>query len=167
MKITIRTPTEDDIQYLAANMRQCDIDEILATHGQTPIDAIRQSIANSPADFVYAAHVDGVLACMGGAAVDSLLSDTCRPWLLGTTSLRRYNKSFTRGGRRVVRMMLNRWRILTNIVDARNAVSIRWLGALGFVFGEPYQNERGYTVMRFHHEKCFFDRQRRRITDCV
>ena len=59
------------------------------------------------------------------------------PWLLGSESVTRYGRPFLRRNRAYLREMLREFPVLRNVVDARNAVSIRWLGWLGFTLGTP------------------------------
>ena len=150
MEVEFRTPTEQDIRFLSANMSASDIAELDLIFGMTPEQGIRMSIANSSKYFICAAVVDGRVVCIFGAAYSLLLSDTAFCWLLSTMELRRYFKRLLKETRKIFNMMLEHWPILTNIVDARNKGTIAWLKMLGAEFNEPPFKIKGRDVFRFY-----------------
>jgi hypothetical protein len=142
-------PSAKDAQYLADNMRQCDIDELKAVSDYTPIEAVLKSIRQSQNEFLYAVYADEKLLCICGCAENSLLSSEARPWLLATNDMAKYNWYLTPTAKEGVRMMLLRWPKLANIVDIRNRISIRWLKSIGFEMTETLEIKPGYPVKRF------------------
>ena len=141
--IKMRFPNERDIIDLAEYMRQADIDELEAVCDLSPLDAVRASVRLSDPNFLFAAHADGRLLCIGGVSVEGA------PWLLATDLMFRYSKRLTRDARRGVRMMLEKYPILSNVVDARHARAIRWLEAIGFEMKEMLEIKPGFAVLRF------------------
>jgi hypothetical protein len=83
---------------------------------------------------------DGRVVCMFGVAPVNLLGDTGVPWLLGSDDIERHAVTFLRGSKRYIAEMSRDYRLLTNYVDARNTLSIRWLKWLRFdiLAAEPY-----------------------------
>lgn len=141
-----RAPTADDVEYLAANIRKADADEVLAWSGRSNIAAIlHESIATSP--LCVAVEKRSQLLCIGGAAYRHLLSSTGVPWMLGTHALSSENRLFVLHGRRCVEELLTRFDRLENYVDAHNRKSIRWLRRMGFVVYDPAPN--GYAGALF------------------
>lgn len=148
-KITMRLPSQADVAYLANHLRQSDIDELAVTTNLSPLAAIQLSVNQSDPQFLFAAFADDALLCIGGCSAPSLLSDIGVPWLLGTDHLQRHTKRLTTDAIRGVRMMLEKYSILTNVVDARHTASIRWLDAIGFRFKDAIEIVPGYPVIRF------------------
>jgi hypothetical protein len=133
--LTFTTPTEADLDELAANMRPEDRDEIVASDGPD----VRKTLAVALGWSVNALAVrskDGLL-CVFGTAAPSLLGDEAAPWMLGTDILARHPRTLTRVARRYIEEMLGVFPVLVNHVDTRNTASIRLLAWLGFTFDEP------------------------------
>lgn len=142
-----RKPTDEDVDYLALNIRQADRDEVLAWSGRSNIaDVLRESIAASPLCVSVEKH--GRLLCIGGAAYRSLLSSTGEPWMLGVDELLCEGRLFVSHGRRCVQALLTRFDRLENYVDARNVKSIRWLKRIGFIVHDPVPC--GHAGLPFH-----------------
>lgn len=131
-KYVFRAPTQADIALLAVNMRQSDIAEIQAA-GDTRnlFDVVADGVADSA--LCVAVECDGELLCIGGAAGWSLLSSSAVAWMLCTKAIEKHNRLFLLHGRDCVRVLLLRYAVLENYVDARNVKSIRWLRRMGFV----------------------------------
>jgi hypothetical protein len=89
-----------------------------------------ETYRNSPMRMV--AEVDGVVVAMFGVAAQSLLSDVGHPWMFGTPEMERHSRSLIREARPYIAEMKAMYPRLTNIVDARNHKSIRWLKKCGF-----------------------------------
>lgn len=144
VNITRRLPTEQDIINLSENMRQSDIDELNAVTDQSVICSVRASVLNSHEDFLWAYHVDGVLVLIYGCTRSG------SPWMLGTNELNKHIKELTIRTRVVVRKMLKRWPVLSNVIDVRQEMTIRWLELVGFTFDqEAFEIKPGFPVIRF------------------
>lgn len=136
VEYTFRKPTERDIEYLSANMRQADVEEMLAAgDARTPLEALSQSVKES--SLCVAVEHNGALLCVGGAASRSLLSGNGIPWMLCAQDIERHSKLFLLHGAQCISVLLLRYAMLENYVDANNVKSIRWLKKMGFTIHKP------------------------------
>lgn len=131
--VEIRPATMDDARRLV--LRRADREEIDALTGRDPQAMLAESVARSAS--AWAGRADGALVCLFGVVPVSLTGVTGIPWLLGSDAVAAYGRPFLRRNRAYVRAMLRDFPVLANVVDARNAVSIRWLRWLGFTLGTP------------------------------
>jgi hypothetical protein len=131
--VEIRPATAADA--LALVLRKADRDEVEALTGRDPREALVASVERSAS--AWAGVADGELVCLFGVVPVSLVGVTGIPWLLGSEFVMRYGRPFLRRNRAWLREMLREFPVLRNVVDARNTVSIRWLGWLGFTLGAP------------------------------
>lgn len=150
-KISCRPALEDDAIAISRRMRRADMAEVWAQAGLDPLEGIRLSMAVSKRTIV--GLVNGRHACIFGIASRSLLSDCGVPWLLGTKLIERHQLGFLRRCGPMLEELAAGFGRLENYVDARNAVSIKWLGWLGFTIEapEPY-GPFGLPFRRFHKE---------------
>lgn len=133
----IRKSTEDDVLFIAANMRKADADEVWALDRSTPLEALRVSYLGTRVPAARTATADGVPFCMFGVAGGSLLSGDGKPWMLSTGNLPLHSRKFLRGSIEVAAGFLESYSFLRNYVDARNTVAIRWLQWVGFLVYYP------------------------------
>jgi RimJ/RimL family protein N-acetyltransferase len=131
--IEIRPATFRDALTLV--MRKADREEVEALSGRDPREVLVESVERSAS--AWAGLADGKLVCLFGVVPMSLVGVTGIPWLLGSDDVCTYGRAFLRRNRAYVHAMLAEYPVLTNVVDARNDVSIRWLRWLGFRLGEP------------------------------
>jgi hypothetical protein len=125
--------SEEVILDVAARMRRADADEVFASSGNTPLEALRQSVAMS--DPAHVITYQGRPLAIGGLVlVDSLRG--C-PWQLCTEDSVRHGKGILRLGRQGLNHWLTRRPVLFNFADARNHESLTWLRWLGFTLGDP------------------------------
>lgn len=143
--------TSAAVEHVAANMRQADIDEFKASHGNISARAILlNSLAASPDPYVIAAP-DGSgepVALIGTIPPALLGKPTATPWMLGTGRITEFARNFVVGGRDYVLDMLERYGQLENHVDERNVVSANWLRAIGFTLEDPAPY--GVAKLPFH-----------------
>lgn len=146
-KYTLRDATLDDAHRMAPLMRQVDIDEIKASHGHEPLEALIKAVQSS--DVCRTWLVDGEPACMLGVNRHTLMGDTAFVWLLGTDKLQQHQIHFLRGCKGEMDHISKGLTRLENWCDARNKVTLRWLKWFGFTIEEakPY----GIYEMLFHH----------------
>lgn len=148
-KLTFRAPTDEDVAELAAKLRRSDRREIaLLAPGRSGLDVLRQSVAVSDPGMLFSVFADGELMCIFGCSGYSLMSRVGVPWMMGTDVITRNGKSVTREAIRLSRIMLERWPILVNIIDAGNVRTIAWLKRVGFRFFGPFPHGDG-MVYRF------------------
>lgn len=147
MLVEIREATVDDIPALAAGMRQADRDEVEASHGHNAEEALTSSFAWSSR--AWTGLINGEPVCMFGVGPISVLAGRGAPWMLGTTLVERWPRTFLRRCRPCVAAMLAVYPWLENYVDERNTLSQKWLAWLGFTLAaEPVTLTNG---ARFRH----------------
>ncbi len=134
------------IRSIADRMRQTDCDEVLATSNASPLGSLMQSFKSS--DYVWTGLIDGNPEVMFGARYLNVLTNVGCPWLLGTDAINENSALFLRSSVWWRDQLLARYAVLRNVVDCRNAVSIRWLGWLGFEFSKPF-TFNGHDFMVF------------------
>lgn len=144
--VVIRPSQFCDLKPLS-ELREADREEILAS-GRDPIEALKESYAASQ-PHVFTIFVDGEAAGIFGAAE----TDGCGhgvPWMLGTDRLKLIPRELVVEGRRWIEYLNAIFPFLSNYVDERNEVSIRWLKLMGFDFtGPDFTFPSGVTFRRF------------------
>ena len=138
--ITMLPATEDDARELAPLLRPEDRAEVLAL-GLDPVDGLLQSLAGAREAWTW--RDDDRIICMAGVSPLSLIGSTGVPWLLGSPLVAAHRRAFLVETRRMVAHWLILFPVLRNVVDARHAAAIRWLGWLGFIIGEPFPLAKG------------------------
>ncbi len=137
----LRPLKEGDTRYVADNLRQADIDEVVAAYGPiaTPRGVIEASVVATPDPCTITSPCgSGEPVAIIGTTPGTLLGgEPASPWMLGTEKIMNFPRPFVVGGRGYVRAMLERYDILANYVDVRNIVSVRWLKAIGFKLDDP------------------------------
>jgi hypothetical protein len=133
LNVEVCAPLERDLLLIAANMRAADRDEVWASSHVEPEQALRRSLTHST--HAWVGRVDDEPVIMFGVGMVSLLGGIGAPWLLGTDGVQRYSRTFLRLSRGWLTEMRAAYPVLVNYVDARNALSIRWLRWLGFQIG--------------------------------
>lgn len=125
----------DHIPGILANVRQADIDELDASHGTTPGEAMRMGIEISLV--AWTGFVDGEPICMFGVSPISAISGVGCPWMIGTNLIDKHWLGFLRRCKPVVDAMFSLCPRLINYVDVRNKKAMLWLKWLGFTFDPP------------------------------
>ena len=136
------------IDLLADDMCQADIDEVFASNGVSPKDAVTHSVLNSDRLVCY---FDGEqLLAIGGIGINPNGSGS--PWLLSTTYLstwkRKNLRTFLKCSRSWIEHMNEEYLHLENYVDKRNKESQTWLKHLGFYFPKTIP-DYGYLKIPF------------------
>jgi hypothetical protein len=115
---------------LSANMRQSDIDEVQASSTLSPREALRASLALSTHAYCVESDTVGPVAMFGAAPHP--LPGVGVVWMLGTDGIRQEGYSIAKATRRYFDELNAAYWMLWNFIDARNAVSMRWLRWGGF-----------------------------------
>jgi len=126
--------TEAHARDMAPRLRAADVRELDAL-GIDATWALASGVAASREPVT--AMVEGRPAVMFGIAEGSILTGMGRPWLLGTDAVVGRDVAMARESRRWLERMAVGFRLLSNVVDARNVRAIRWLRWLGFELHEP------------------------------
>lgn len=128
--------TREHIEQLAKSMRPEDMEEVLASGGFDPLDALERSVAVS--ELVRTAVFDGEVAAiwgvMPGAPPVTALGGSAVgiPWALTGRAVNRRPKAFLRYSRLAVDEMLEHYELLAQFVDGRYDAALRWAAWLGF-----------------------------------
>lgn len=146
MKITVLRAELEHIGPIAERVRPADRAEIYACCSLPPYEALVRSYAVS--DHSWTALFDGEPACMFGVTHASLITDTGRPWMIGTELLDQHQLSFLRACKPFMVNIERQYARLENYVDVRNTRAVRWLKWLGFEVGSP--EAYGYLKLPFH-----------------
>lgn len=146
----IKDAAPKHIPAIAAAMREVDRREVWASHGHTPEEALRTSLAASV--LAWTCFVRGVPAFMWGVAVDAEHCATGRPWLLGTDAINAVGRQFLKQSRAYIETMQEPFERLENIVHADNTLSLRWLRWCGFIIGRETVERGGERFFPFWKE---------------
>lgn len=127
--------TEEDIAQVSRDIRRADVLEFYASSCSNADDVARKGLKHSK--WAYAAKVDGLTVCIFGLG-DGGITGIGVPWLIGTNALDRYPLLLLKASRPALEVMKQSgFKMLSNYVDERNVVAIRWLKWLGFTIDEP------------------------------
>lgn len=144
-EIITRPTVSGDAALLAANLREADRAELVASGFDEALYPIEQSVARSL--LCWTTTVDGEVACIVGATWSG--ENTGAPWMLGTPLVERHARVLMRETPRYIALMLLAFPTLRNYVHAENKTSVRWLRRLGFALAEP--QPYGPRGALFHH----------------
>jgi len=146
MSVRFVRPNDDLIQYVADNMRDADRIEVAASHGYSPIVALRFGVERSKLCSV--ALINDVPCAVFGLVVENIATGLGVPWLLGTDLIFKHKREFIKHTRVGVDEMLELCPRLENMVHCENLKSIRWLVSMGFTMSDP-EHVNGELFMRF------------------
>lgn len=131
MKGYVRPSTQDDVDYLANNLRPEDREEVLASHGSTQ-DVLQLGFNES--DECWTIVVTNTEEIAGMYGVGTLDNGVGVPWLLTAPALEKVYMPFLRQSKQWVKEINKKYPVLTNAVDEDYKVSIKWLQFVGFTF---------------------------------
>lgn len=85
-----------------------------------------------------AAYIGGEIVGIFGVSAQGVLSSTGCPWMLATPLIERHDvkREFIAGSRVALGWLAQDFARLWNVVSVENRAAIRWLGWLGFAFGD-------------------------------
>lgn len=135
MKVEIIQARVSHIPHIASRIRPADEVELWDFACVTPDQAMYYGL--NQARMALTGFIDGEPVCMMGCNTVSAVSGIGRPWLIGTTLIDKYSKTFLRRCRPVVEEMSSDYKRLENYIDVRNVKAIAWLSWLGFEMGDP------------------------------
>lgn len=126
----IRQAVDEDVYYLAANLRSEDKDEIKASSGLEPDVGLAMAIKMGA---WVGVHDAGPWVIWGNFAIDGLLSTV---WCLATNQLKDHRSAFIRVSKAWLDSL--EYAELNCFTDSRNREHHRWLKSMGFKrHGEP------------------------------
>lgn len=152
MKVEFRPATESDaIAFDAVGFREADAREARRL-GFAPGELLLRSVRDSAVS--VAGLADGEVQSIFGVSDAGLLGGIGIVWMVAHAFVERVPLAFLRHCRRFLRVFLEYYPRLENIVDAENAVTIGWLKHMGFVVetDRAVVTPLGYPFHRFWME---------------
>jgi hypothetical protein len=128
---TARPTKPEDILILAPKLRKEDVAEILAVTGNDPQTELQNSLMYSEECWTIE-HEGLIIGMFGVAPIHGSTGGAIR--LLASDELPKIRWEFLKKTRPWVAYFLTKYPLLTNIVDSRNEVHIKWLKWAGFTF---------------------------------
>ncbi len=148
MAVKLRLCEAGDIEYIAANMRAVDAEEIRLAGNHDPLECLTKGASHSV--YCRVIEINGRPAAILGLVPLDNVNGRGICWLLGTDDIERHAKAFCELCRQELAAMMKRAERVENFVWAENRVSIRWLKWLGFEF-EHQEIVWGPEKARFLH----------------
>lgn len=150
MKLDVVQAKLDDVEELAANLRPEDRAELEHASQMPARDVLLDGYGQSMQ--VNAVRLHGRCVALGGAVPD-IRRRVAAPWLAASPEL--VQEAPVEFCRRIAREgwiedSAKGFPVLTNIVDGRNQVHIRWLKWAGFNFHEYPRIINGVPFWRFY-----------------
>lgn len=146
MEWTVRRATEEDIPYLAENLRNEDIREVFAASGNTVEVSLNEAFKQPNIGIWVGVYQDNPEIIFG--VTHSACPDTGFPWMLCTDKLKESPREFITKCKKWVQGFSLQFPTLVNFVYAENDLHIKWLKWCGFEFIELHQ-EFGYSKEPF------------------
>jgi hypothetical protein len=132
--ITIYPTMPEDVRPIALNLRQADCDEIQAGSGKSPLQCLSDSVDCSIEVYTIF-ETKTMLPCgIFGIAPSDHAPFAAQIWCMGTDKLSFVGVGFLKESVAYVNKFQKQYPVLTNVVDCRNAVHIRYLEWLKFKF---------------------------------
>ena len=154
-KVKIVDSCWSDVTIVSDYLRKADRDEIAASHGVTPLQALEQGFAKS--EYCRTVVYKGQPIAMFGIVPDPD-GTTSAIWFLGTDTVDQLHYCFGRMSKKLVAEFLDIYPYLHNYVDARNTKTIGWLKWCGAELEEPAPY--GVQNLMFRH---FIFRRKARV----
>lgn len=136
----------EDVLDLALRLRQEHVDEVLASGGYNPREAIEKCMG-APGERSCLVDARGRVEAIFGAA-PTAVPGVAIVWLLSSKDVHVYRQALVETAPRVIDYFLEEFTMLTNFVDARFEASLRWAKAMGFRVDPP--RPFGPLGMPFH-----------------
>lgn len=131
MKGYVRQSTQEDVDYLADNLRPEDAIEVLSSHGSIK-EALQIGLDESEECWTFVVtDTEEVAGMFGVAKYDN---DMAVIWLLSSPHITKIWMPFLRRSREWVKELNKKYPVLTNACDAEYTLAINWLRFLGFTF---------------------------------
>jgi len=130
--IHVRLAEDSDADALAPRLRAADRREIEAALGMDQTVVLRHGVRAS--DPCHAVVVGGAVVALFGVVPSARSPEIGSVWLLASEAFAAHAFFIVRSSKVWIPKLHERYRVLTNFVDARNEVHIRWLRWCGFVF---------------------------------
>jgi hypothetical protein len=151
VRVSLVPGTLAHAQALGPLLREGDVEEGRAL-GLEPQEALLASFRGS--EVSWASLFDGEVAALCGVVPyrRTALGDSGEGllWALSGRAVDRHPKAYLRASRAVLDALLERYSLLTNVIDARYTGALRWARWLGCEVGPPQPfGPRGAPFCRF------------------
>lgn len=143
----LRPTSVNDVTYLAPRLRKADYNECLAATGREPLCVLLDGLRLGDQTFTMVAPT-GVPVGMVGVG-KSIIPDAGVIWLCATPDIEKYQITFLRNSKAVLKQLQQDYLALHNCVDARNELHIKWLKWMGFTFIKKHERW-GFEQRPFH-----------------
>jgi hypothetical protein len=127
-----------DASHVAANLRAADRAELAAITRIAPLRLIEDGILESSRAYTVWIKESGDPCAIFGVR-DSGHPGLGIVWMLGTDDLFRIAHKFLRGSRSWIKVLQHDFKVIFNVIDARQDVYIKWLRWLGFKFVQDFE----------------------------
>ncbi len=154
-KVSYRQATKSDCVKLAPLLRDVDKRELHALYGAelNSCTVLEESLKNSL--YCFSGFCDGEIIGMFGIG-GNVLSGNGIIWLLSSDKIKKFNRELLTQSKQFIAYSLNIYTSLSNIIDCRNKINIRFLKHLGFQFSEKiiYNHQEFYpfSIKRGEHK---------------
>ena len=146
------TPKFQDIIDIVKRMRIEDRRELAEVHGVTSAIGTILAVEASREKEVYIGFNKDTPEIIFGLGRCNFSGVGC-PWLLATDGIKSVPIATIRSARLFVNNWLDQTPILTNIVDARNTIHLKWLHLLGFKFFPDQREVNHVPIKQFYRIK--------------
>lgn len=140
-------------EVVSLPLREADRDELAALSELSVEECIEFSITNSELTWVIVNNQGSIVGVFGLSSTKDTNRDPVGvPWMLSAETLNDFKYAFSKHSMGVVADMLERYPYLSNYVDSRNELSIKWLRWLGFTIHtdeEFYFKDKTVAFYRF------------------
>lgn len=152
MPTTARPTVPEDIQILAPKLRKEDEAEVRAVNGNDPETELANSLKNSTECWTIV-NGETIIGMFGVAPIDG--SEAGAIWLLASDELPKVRWEFLKKTRPWIEYFLTKYPLLTNVVDERNQVHIKWLKWAGFTFTNRHEalGPEGRPFLEFYKQR--------------
>jgi len=128
----VRSATLADVEFVAANLREADREEVLAAVGIDPTIALPAYIHEGREVYAAGLQLDDRAEVLFGLDPIFGMDRAAVIWLLSTDRIYEHPVEFVIQSGRIFEVCHQHFDLLTNFIDARNTRHIRWLKRLGF-----------------------------------
>jgi len=152
-KVEVEPPTQGDILQLAVTMRAADLLEIHTTGASSARDCLVRSVEGSAV--CWAVRFNGKTAAIFGVRQLTPGTALTHPsgivWALTGAMVDQHPMTFFRTSRDMLAILMSRFGLLANWVDARYSGALRWAEALGFTLDAPEPHGVNGALFRYVH----------------
>jgi len=132
VSVEVRPATEDDVLALHDRLRPEDEAEVKAACGHSPMKSLLHGLQHGKC---WTVEYEGRPAAMFGVIKSTLDPTIGYVWLVGSKDIEAFPITFLRQSKEWLEKVAADYDLVTNMVDCRNTVHLRWLRWLEFELG--------------------------------